>query len=679
MANSTQYGLKNKLSFLSVEKLLDQLYELKLKHDNEKIIYLFVHFLSDDIVRFHYSFDKNYKLRINPHLDFEVFTDTNLKPILKQDHLEASKLSFETQKLKIEIAEPLSIKIFDETGQLVCEDEAELGFWSEALESPGTEIRSYKKFWDLENPPLIYGLGDKTGEINRWGRRFRNAPIDALGYDSKNTDPLYKDIPFFINLEKKSQKAHGIFFDNFHPKFFDFGKERKPSPYYYFGAEGGELNYYFFAGPKISDIVSNYLKLTGRPPKWPSYSYGYLSSGMSYTEKDNSQEELLKTFERFENHEVNTSAFHMSSGYTLDDKNQRQQFIWNKNKFPDTSSFVEKLKDKGIGLCVNLKPVLLTSHPWYPEAKQKNLFIENPDDIALEVDYWSGKGSYMDFRKAKTQAWWKQKIKEEILIHRIEGIWNDNNEYEIFEPHQAQGHTHEMALLMTKLSMEACKELNIKEPWILSRSGYSGIQKYAQTWTGDNYSSWQALQYDNAIVASCGLSGLIHCGVDIGGFWGPDLEPELFLRWIQNGVFTPRFCIHSYKDKPTEPDMFKDSHPEFFKIIQKFIALRYELISYIEKQAAKASESGVPIMRPTLYDFQDDPNTYEQSFEYMFGDKYLVAPIYKPMSETNARKIYLPKHKGKWQHYFTKELFEAGQVIELENNFDTMPVFIYQK
>ncbi len=655
-----------------MERLIDNIVRLDLKHQNGQDLYLFIHILKDDLIRFHYSFYKNYNLRINPHLDFERFTGSGKISSYLDNQREAW---IKTSKLKIEISQPLAIKIYDLEDSLVCEDEPELGFWSGQLESNKTEIRSYKKYWDLEKPPKIYGLGDKTGTINRWGKRFRNAPLDALGYDSKNSDPLYKDIPFFINLDCQSQKAHGIFFDNFHPKFFDFGKERKPSPYYYFGAEAGELNYYFFAGPKISNIVSDYLELSGKPPLWPSYTYGYLSSGMSYTEENNSQELLLKTFERFEQAQIKTSAFHMSSGYTLDANKQRQQFIWNQEKFPELDKFIEKIKAKNIGLCVNLKPVLLTSHPWYQEAKHLNLFIEKENQETLVVDYWSGKGSYMDFTKIATQKWWKQKIKESILSHGIEGIWNDNNEYEIFEPYINQNRAHEMSLLMTKISMEACRELNIQEPWILSRSGYSGIQKYAQTWTGDNYSSWQALQYDNAILSSCGLSGLIHCGSDIGGFWGPDLEPELFLRWIQNGVFTPRFCIHSYKEKPTEPDMFAQSHPEFFKIIQDFIKLRYKLVSYIEKQAQKATDQGVPIMRPTVYDFQHDSKTYEQSFEYIFGDEFLIAPVYKPMKEEKYKEIYLPEFDGKWQHYFSEQVFDAGKNYSLENQAEYIHVF----
>lgn len=687
-SENTQYGLKNRLIAKGLEKISPNLYRSILEHISGKKLYLYILVLSEDIIRFHYSFHETFdKLKPNCHLEFDNFK--------KDIVIEAEdKFSIKTKSLLIKIIpDLLQVRIYNREGELLSSNEPGLGFWSGELDYGKAEIRCYKQFSSLKNPPYIYGLGDKTGSINRWGRRFRNAAHDALGYDSEYTDPLYKDIPFFIHLDKESKNAHGIFFDNFYPKFFDFGRERKPSPYYYFGAEGGELNYYFINGPEIKAVVSRYLDLTGKPPQWPSYTYGYLASGMSYTENSNplnndshcEQNEakqsaiecnLLEAFKKFEAKNIPTTAFHLSSGYVQDSQGQRQQFIWNKSKFTNPKEFSKQAKALGVKLCANVKPVLLITHPWYKEAENLDLFINNNEGKALVIDYWGGLGSPMDFRKKQTQDWWKTKLKENILGNGINGIWNDNNEYEIFEPHQGYGHEIEMPLIMSKLAYDSSLEFNSSEqPWILSRSGYAGIQKYAQSWTGDNYSSWKSLQYDNAILSSCGLSGLIHMGVDIGGFWGDTPDSELLLRWIQNGVFTPRFCIHSYKENPTEPDMYEKTNPEHFKIIQRFMQLRTELIPYIEKQALKAHQSGIPIMRPTVYDFQDDPKTYEQSFEYMFGDELLIAPIYKPSSEAELREIYLPGANTTWTHYFTGTKYHGGQVIKLELDLETIPVF----
>ena len=787
---STQYGLKNKLVVSGYKELANNHVQISLRHPecNEESnaqtqIFLNLVFLSSKIIRFHYSSKENFDLKLpNQDLEFQNFD-------LSQKHY--SKITETTDHLSIKYPEgeikvyknPLQVQIFNKQGELLDSDEPGIGFWSDALKCHSErsaerevknpvdqinnsklcigsfvntqddkhEIRCYKQYSELENPPLIYGLGDKTGVLNRWGRRFRNEPIDALGYDSEFTDPLYKDIPFFISLDRKTKLCHGIFFDNFHKKFFDFGRERKPSPYYYFGAQGGELNYYFIHGASVKEIVSNYLELTGRPPEWPDYTYGYLASGMNYTENVIASEAsqssldhdvtakavprddiLLKTFKRFKDNGIPATAFHMSSGYIQDKNGQRQQFIWNKEKFPDPKAFVEAARKEGVELCVNLKPVLLTTHPWYKEAAELDLFINkcrhsersaerevknpvdqskecigslaNAQDDSLVIDYWGGEGSIMDFRKTQTQKWWKEKIKESFFDNGIFGIWNDNNEYEIFEEHAASGYEHIMSNLMSKLSNEAYKEYKSRHPeedvvrrrdpdwiatssttprndvpWILSRSGYAGIQKHAMTWTGDNYSSWKALQYDIPLMSSMSLSGLIHVGDDIGGFWGGKFDenpdPELLLRWIQFGVFTPRFCIHSYKETPTEPDMYKDSHPEFFKIIQEFMKLRTELLPYIKEAAHKASTQGIPIMRPTFYDFPDDEKTYEQNFEYIFGDKYLIAPIFKANEDSKTREIYLPSSDTTWTDYWTGEKYQGGQKIQIRTQFDRIPIF----
>ncbi len=699
MAESTQYGLKNYLKVFNLDTLEQNIYKLDLEHKSGNKLHLFISFLSADLVRFHYSFSEKFNLiEPNEYLDFKAFnfTKENFIRDFEETDLE---INFFTELLRVVIyKKTLQIKIFDHEGDLISSDEPELGFWSAQLNNWDSEakqeIRAYKQFSSLSHPPMIYGLGDKTGDLNRFGRRFRNQPIDALGFDAKFTDPLYKDIPFFIVLDPTTKKSHGTFFDNFYPKFFDMGLERKPSPYYYFGAEGGDLNYYFIYGPDIKKVTSRYLELTGKPPEWPDYSYGYLGSGMAYTEsvgdtrhcEEQSEEaihtttelSLLNTFKRMQEKKISMSAFHLSSGYILNAENKRHQFIWNNEKFANPQEFSKQAKDLGVELCANVKPVLLCSHPWYGEASELGLFLKNAQGQDLVVDYWGGQGSYINFLNPVTKLWWKDKLKTNILGNGISGIWNDNNEYEIFEKHNAEGLLGKQILEMSKLAYEASIESGIQEPWILSRSGYSGIQKYAQTWTGDNYSSWQALQYDIPLLSNLGLSGIIHCGSDIGGFWGPEPDPELLLRWIQYGIFTPRFCIHSYKPTPTEADMFEKSHQKFFKTIQEFFKLREELIPYIKDAANQAASNGIPIMRPLVYDFQHDSNTYERNFEYMFGDKYLVAPIYE--ANAKSREVYLPEivdAKNQWINYFSGKKYSGGQLIEIKANFDEIPVFEY--
>lgn len=749
---NTHYGVRNYLQLKSYETIATGLFKLSL--DSEKIrikeklengksapLNLFILFLSPYIVRFHYAFSDSFDLNINPLLDFSNY-DVNAKIETCEQSIDGitaertssrprrtnngsvlrvedspTELIFNTDILKIIINKnALKIDIYDDHGDLISSDLSQAGFYSDVFLDGGPQVRCYRAYTDLQNPPLIYGLGDKTGELNRWGRRFINKPVDALGYDSSNSDPLYKDIPFFIALDRVLNKAHGIFFDNFSEKFFDFGKERKPSPYYYFGAVAGDLNYYYIHGPELSKVSQRFIELTGRPNLEPEFIFGYMGSGMAYTEKNNSTEELLNFTKCHQAENIFPTAFHLSSGYTLNEKNERLQFTWNPQKFPQPELFIKELRELGVELCVNLKPVLLKSHPLYAEAERLDLFInEAGENVEIEVcerslvvDYWGGEGSYLDFTKPQTQTWWKTKIKEQLLGKGLRGIWNDNNEYEIFTAHSQVHKTILMPNLMSKLSYEASLENNSElRPWILSRSGYAGIQKYAETWTGDNCSNFTALKYDTQIISSMGISGMIHCGCDIGGFWGDKPSPELFLRWIQLGVFSPRFTIHSYKEEPTEVlDLLISSNPDttsFFNIAKKFMHLRNNLRTYLYQANYLAHTQGIPIQRPLIYDFQEDIKVREISFQYMLGESLLVIPVAEtiyPAAENaeikdyaQSQRFYLPtlenycetkssliiaslKDPGSWINFFNFKEYPAGQEYEQELDIHTIPVFV---
>lgn len=669
--------------------LAENLFKISLCSDKNSIskvldaqpLYLFIYFLNHEIVRFHYTFLNEFPLDINPLLDFTQFRTVTPKVEWLED---SSRISFKTQSLDVYLNKlALEIAIYDKEGELIHKDLSEAGFFTNLFADGRTEIRSYKSF-NPDSIPLIYGLGDKTGELNRWGRRFINKPVDALGYDSTNSDPLYKDIPFFIALDRFSNKAHGIFFDNFSEKFFDFGKERKPSAYYYFGAVAGDLNYYYIHGPELSKVSQRFIQLSGMPPLEPEFIFGYLGSGMAYTEKDKSAERILDFVDRHKAHGLSPSAFHLSSGYTLNEKSERMQFIWNREKFPDPKAFVKQLKDRDVELCVNLKPVLLKSHPYYEEAAQLGLFIESENGTALIIDYWSGEGAYLDFTKEKTIEWWKKKIQENLLNTGLRGIWNDNNEYEIFTAHQQMHRTMIMPNLMSKVSREALLEMNPNlRPWIISRSGYAGLQKYAGTWTGDNFSSFTALKYDVTLISSMALSGLIHCGCDIGGFWGDKPSPELFLRWIQIGVFSPRFTIHSYKENATEIlDLLREEPLggglNYFSIAQDYLKLREKLRAYIYQANYAAYRSAIPIQRPLVYDFQSDLNTQERSFEYMFGESILVTPISEVYENGAEKEVYLPLLEDSlpWINFFNYKEFPSAKLHSLSINLKEIPVFV---
>ena len=230
-----------------------------------------------------------------------------------------------------------------------------------------------------------------------------------------------------------------------------------------------------------------------------------------------------------------------------------------------------------------------------------------------------------------------------------------------------------MSTLMCKLSNDAVKEHDADmRPYSVCRSGSSGIQRYAQTWCGDNYTSWKSLKYNIPTITGMGLSGQPNEGADIGGFAGPAPEEELLVRWVQQGIFQARFSIHSASNDNTvtEPWMFKDSTD----LIRSAILLRYRMAPYLYSCEYEAAKSGAPIMRALVYEFQEDENTYDNSFDFLFGKSLLVANVIE--KDAASRRVYLPAGLRWYDMNDNYRCYEGGQTIEVPVTMETIPMFL---
>ncbi|MCS7071536.1 MAG: hypothetical protein NZM00_08530, partial [Anaerolinea sp.] len=314
-------------------------------------------------------------------------------------------------------------------------------------------------------------------------------------------------------------------------------------------------------------------------------------------------------------------------------------------------------------------------------------FIRDPDtgDPVLAM-MWSGSagesapGSYIDFTSEAGYTWWKTRIKDQLLAHGIDAIWNDNNEFELWDddavcagfgkPFRLGLGRPLQTLLMARASFEAVQEFAPDQPpYILTRSACPGVQRYAQSWSGDNFTSWHTLQWNLPMGLGMSLSGFPHYGHDIGGFAGPAPEPELFVRWVQCGVFLPRFTIHSWNSDGTvnEPWMYPDALP----LIRRAIRLRYRLVPYLSTLARRAHENGTPIMQPLFYT-SSDPYTHGRDFEFMLGDDLLIAPVYQPGART--RRVYLPAG-WRWRELHSQQWYAGGEEIDVPAPLAWIPVF----
>ncbi|KAJ3312140.1 hypothetical protein HDV04_003394 [Boothiomyces sp. JEL0838] len=534
------------------------------------------------------------------------------------------------------------------------------------------------------SPDMIYyGLGERGSPLYLNERSFQLKCTDALGYNPESGDPLYKHIPFYIGLNQSTKIAYGIFYNSLSTGYMNFGSEIDAlwGQFTNVKFDNGPLDYYVIVGPQISAVVEGFASIIGKPALVPKYALGYLASSMGYAESEEAQQ-LIDNFPNLlSRHGISCDLLHLSSGYTVDEvTGTRNVFTWNKKRFPNPVKLFENLHSKGIKVVANVKPWLLANHPKYKELEKAKGFVWDPETNSPSIiRLWSAgegataEGSYIDFSNPIGKQFWKDGIKE-LLEIGIEGIWNDNNEMSIHD----DDHLFDMnaspktvrqvgrayqTILMAEASYEAMIETNpAKRPFLITRSGAPRSHVYAsQTWSGDNSTSWNTLKHNIPMGLNAGLSLLSGYGHDVGGFVGPRPSPELFVRWVQSGIFHPRFCIHSWKKEGiTEPWMY----PQVLPIIRDAITFRYKLIPYLYSLSVESHKTGLPIIRPTVMHFQNDPNTFKQSFDYLLGPWLLVGSVYE--EGATFRSIYLPNSDDAlWCDFWGGKWYDGGQSVKV--------------
>ncbi len=314
---------------------------------------------------------------------------------------------------------------------------------------------------------------------------------------------------------------------------------------------------------------------------------------------------------------------------------------------------------KGVRLIPNIKPALLADHPLFDEARAKGLLVTDGDGDPEWVQFWGAVGAYLDFTNAATILWWREKVTSALLDVGMAGTWNDNNEFEIVSP-TATAHgfgTPAPAIatkpLQTLQMIRASRDAQRahapgRRPFLVSRAGGAGMQRYVQTWSGDNYTSWETLKYNVKMGLGLALSGVSNTGHDVGGFDGPKPDAELFARWVGFGIFMPRFSIHSWNTDRTanEPWM----HPEVTPAVRDLIKFRYRLMPCLYDLMWRHAQHYEPIIRPTFHDFPRDPRCLDENDDMLLGAGLLVAPVVAPGAP--SRDVYLPRGT-RWHDWWT--------------------------
>ncbi|RNM07577.1 TIM-barrel domain-containing protein [Dickeya undicola] len=528
-----------------------------------------------------------------------------------------------------------------------------------------------------------YGLGEKAGDLNRSGRRFEFRNLDAMGYNAQSTDPLYKHLPFTIVNQPGA--SYGVFYDNLSSTWMDLGNEidNYHPAYRRYQADAGDLDYYLLLGPAILDVTKAFVRLTGKTCFGPKWSLGYSGSTMHYTDAPDAQQQLLSFIDLCRQHAIPCDSFQLSSGYTSIG-NKRYVFNWNYDKVPQPELMTQAFHEAGMHLAANIKPCLLQDHPRYQDVAAKGLFVrDSQSDNPERSSFWDDEGSHLDFTNPETVAWWQENVTRQLLEKGIDSTWNDNNEFEVWDG-EARCHGFGqpiaikhirplMPLLMMRASMEAQQRFApALRPYLISRSGSAGMQRYVQTWSGDNRTSWQTLRYNTRMGVGMSLSGLYNVGHDVGGFSGNKPDAELFARWVQNGVMHPRFTIHSWNDDATvnEPWMY----PAVTPIIRDAIQLRYRLLPYLYTLLWQAHADDEPMLRPTFLDHEHDPRTFEETDDFMLGRDLLVASVVEPGQR--QREVYLPDNDDGWYDFYRGDWFSGGQTVTLDAPLERLPLLV---
>lgn len=579
--------------------------------------------------------------------------------------------------------DPFRICVYDKEGTLLHADIVDLSYMEDS---------NHRRIHTSEISPedCFYGFGEKSGSFNKAQKFMSMSPKDAMGYNPRETDSLYKHIPFYIKLNRGTRKAVGYFYHNTCECDFDMGREKSNywKPHSRYRTDGGDIDLFLIAGPSVRQVVERYTDLTGKSAMLPRYALGYLGSSMYYPELDNDCDDAILDFiDTTREEKIPVDGFQLSSGYCTvetDKGIKRCVFTWNKKRFKDPREFFAQMEKRGVTVSPNVKPGILLIHPKLDEMKAKGMFIKASDSDEPGIGtWWGGKGVFADFTNPSTRTYWKEMLKENVLEYGTSSVWNDNCEYDSLVDKdcrcdfEGKGGTigqlkSVMSNIMCHITDEAIHEtFTNTRPYIVCRSGHCGIQRYAQTWAGDNLTCWDSLKYNIATILGMSLSGVANQGCDIGGFYGPSPEAELMVRWIQNGIFQPRFSIHSTNtdNTVTEPWMYGDCTD----YIREAIGLRYQLSPYLYSLMERAHETGLPIMEPMCSAFQKDVKCYEEGVDFMLGDSLLVANVVEKGAV--SRKVYLPEGET-FYDFYTRAAYEGGRTVELPVDLGSIPLFV---
>ncbi len=548
----------------------------------------------------------------------------------------------------------------------------------------------------LTSRERIFGLGERTGTMDKRGQAFPIWNIDPHKGHGPHTVTMYTSIPFYLGLTLDNGRAYGVLLDHTGRVDVDMGQSNASVAS--LTAQGDSLIAYFFFGPTPAKVLSQYTELTGRMPLPPRWSIGHHQCRWSYL----SEEQVRQTATRIRERNHPCDSIWLDIDYTDEYRN----FTWNPSTFPDPERMAGELHSQGFRLVTIIDPGTKIDEHYsvYQEGIEQGYFCRYQNGDLFLGNVWPGPCVFPDYSQSKVRTWWGD-LYQILLNQGVDAIWNDMNEPALTnmmvpdEPanetksntmpddvlHLAGGEqitgidgpptSHKFyhnayGMEMARSTYEGLlRQRPDLRPFVLSRSGTAGVQRYAALWTGDNTSQWADILMAMPMCLNVSMSGVAFIGVDIGGFWGAS-DGELLARFAQLAALMPFCRNHNALDNPDqEPWAFGEP---FESAYRNAIETRYRLMPYLYTLFHEAASSGAPVMRPLYYHYPHDERASEVEDAFLVGENLLSAPIYEQGAMN--RSVYLPA--GTWFDYWTEDEYPGGGTSTIAAPLDRWPLFV---
>ncbi len=520
--------------------------------------------------------------------------------------------------------------------------------------------------FNLNDSEVLYGGGSRALGMNRRGNRLKLYNRAQFGYGDR-AELLNFCIPVVL-----SSKMYAVHFDNAAIGYLDLDSKKDNTLAY--ETISGRKTYQVIAADSWTDLTASYTDLTGKQPLPARWTFGNFSSRFGY----HSQEEVEKTIEKFKNDSIPVDAIIIDLywfGKTI--QGTLGNLDWDKETFPNPTKMIADLNAKDIKTVLITEPFVLTTSSKWKEAVAEKILATDQFGKPFVYDFYFGNTGIIDLFKTEGKQWFWSIYKD--LIHQgVGGLWGDLGEPEMFpsEAFTAKGKADEVHNIYghnwAKLIADGYKkDFPATRPFILMRSGYSGSQQFGIIpWSGDVGRSWGGLQSQTEIALQMGMQGIGYMHSDLGGFAGDYFDNELYIRWLQYGVFQPIFRPHAGEAVASEP-VYKDIVTK--AEAKKQVELRYQMLPYNYTLAFENNQKGTPLMRPLL--FEEPENQVLQSVcqTYFWGNDFLVTPITK--AGLTSTTVYFPKNNN-WFDFYTDAEQLGGTTATIPVAKEHIPVFV---